>query len=75
MLKAQFSFKFEQLRPHGYTNIDAIDGSQEMLAFAQKKKLYQNVQVALLGGEHKAPIADGEYQQIFQMKSSEDETE
>ncbi len=48
-----------KLRPHGYNNIDAIDGSKDMLAMAQKKELYKNYYVALLGAHRKAPVADG----------------
>ena len=47
------------MRPHGYTNIDAIDGSKDMLAMAQQKELYKNYYIALLGAHRKAPVADG----------------
>lgn len=30
-----------------------------MLALAQKKELYKNVYISLLGGQHQAPIPDG----------------
>ena len=48
-----------KLLPHGYDNIDAIDGSPDMLKLAQNEKLYKTFYVSLLGGEHKAPIEDG----------------
>lgn len=48
-----------QLRPHGYVNIDGIDGSKEMMDIAGQKGLYKNYYISLLGGQHKAPIEDG----------------
>ena len=48
-----------KLSPHGYTNIDAIDGSEDMLSLAKKEESYKNFYVSLLGGEHVAPIEAG----------------
>ena len=50
---------FCQLRDHGYTNIDAIDGSRDMLRLAEEKQLYGHYYVSLLGGQHVAPFDDG----------------
>ncbi len=48
-----------QLKPHGFSNIEAIDGSTGMQSLAQKKQLYKKYYIALLGAQHKAPIPDG----------------
>jgi hypothetical protein len=53
------SYLFCQLREHGYTNIDAIDGSRDMLRLAEEKQLYRSYHVSLLGGQHAAPFNDG----------------
>ncbi len=44
---------------HGYTNMDAIDGSRDMLKLAEEKQLYRSYYVSLLGGQHAAPFNDG----------------
>jgi len=53
------------LFPHGYTNIDAIDGSEDMLSLARKEKLYKQFYVSLLGGEHVAPIEAETYDAVI----------
>jgi len=55
----QITNLFCQLRHHGYTNIDAIDGSRDMLRLAEEKQLYRHYYVSLLGGQHAAPFDDG----------------
>ena len=42
-----------QLKERGYTNIDAIDGSEGMLQKAKEKGVYKNCMRALIGS---API-------------------
>jgi len=37
------------LKQHGYTNVDGLDGSPEMLEVAKKNNLYNNYYCALLG--------------------------
>ena len=59
MWKMQMSNLFCQLRENGYTNIDAIDGSRDMLRLAEEKQLYGHYYVSLLGGQHAAPFDDG----------------
>merc|ERR1712071_29428 len=53
------------LSPHGYTNIDAIDGSEDMLSLAKKEESYKNFYVSLLGGEHVAPIEAETYDAVI----------
>nr|CAH0105959.1 unnamed protein product [Daphnia galeata] len=55
----------ELLRPCGYTNIDAVDASKDMLALSNKKQLYKKFYVSLLGGQHKAPVQDETYDAII----------
>ena len=38
-----------QLKKRGYTNIDALDGSEEMLKIAKTKNVYKNFYKAYLG--------------------------
>ncbi|KAK4037225.1 hypothetical protein OUZ56_029264 [Daphnia magna] len=51
----------ELLRPHGYVNIDAIDGRKDMLTLSNKKQLYKNFYVSLLGCQYTAPIQSDIY--------------
>ena len=39
------------MQQRGYTNIDALDGSEEMLKVAEKKNVYKNLYTRFLGPE------------------------
>lgn len=53
-----------ELSKHGYTNIDALDGSDEMLVAARERKCYQNVMTHLIQKDTKLPIDDHTYDHI-----------
>ena len=49
-------------RDYGFTGeIDALDGSQEMLDIAKAKDLYNNLYCCFIGGGRRMPIDDSEY--------------
>ena len=48
-----------QLVRHGFTQIDAVDPSKDMLALLEKKQIYKNV-ICDLVGTNRLPIEDGE---------------
>ncbi|XP_071952927.1 methyltransferase-like protein 27 [Antedon mediterranea] len=45
----------------GYTNIDAVDGSETSIEVARKKNIYKNLYVEWLGGDNKLSIKDDNY--------------
>ena len=45
----------------GYTNIDALDGSQEMLNQAKKKNVYQRLICSYLSDQRTSEIETGQY--------------
>ncbi|XP_022251682.1 methyltransferase-like protein 27 [Limulus polyphemus] len=47
------------LQKHGYTNIDALDGSIDMLEVAKSRDLYRNYIVDIVSEERKTTIKDG----------------
>ena len=47
-----------QLTKLGFTNLDALDGSENMLKEARKKKIYKRMIQHLIGPD-KIPIGDG----------------
>ncbi|XP_022237962.1 probable cycloartenol-C-24-methyltransferase 1 [Limulus polyphemus] len=49
------------LRPAGYCNIDAIDGSERMLERAKEQNLYQNYILSIVGQGHILPIENDTY--------------
>ena len=51
----------ENLRGRGYTHIDALDISQEMLDVTKEKDIYSKLICAALGDEPVSEIATGEY--------------
>ena len=51
----------EYLKQHGYTNVDALDISQEMLNIAKKKNVYKNVICAPLSENRIKEVDTGEY--------------
>ncbi|XP_037042536.1 uncharacterized protein LOC119078911 [Bradysia coprophila] len=53
-----------ELSENGYTNIDALDGSDEMLVVAKERNCYQNVMTHLIQKSTKLPIADHTYDHI-----------
>ncbi len=53
-----------QLKKRGYTNIDALDGSEEMLKIAKTKGVYKNFYKAYLGPSPIGDIEKGNH--IFQ---------
>ena len=56
-----------QLKEAGFTNIDALDASEEMLEMAKKKGVYKNLMCATVG-TNILPIADSKYQcQLVEM--------
>lgn len=50
-----------ELKKKGYTNIDALDGSQELLNIAKEKKIYNKYFVTLLGENRKSSIKSATY--------------
>lgn len=53
-----------RLKEHGYTNIDALDISQDMLNVAKEKKLYQNL-VCLPVEKAGEQIGSGQYDALI----------
>lgn len=51
----------EHLRDAGYKNVDALDISQEMLAIARGKGVYQNLICAALSDQKIGEIETGQY--------------
>lgn len=49
-----------QLRSYGYKNVDALDGSPQMIEEAEKKHVYDKILCAMMG-ENKLPIEDATY--------------
>ena len=49
---------FPQLKECGYTHIDALDGSEEMLGKAEQLGIYDKCVHAWVGGPHKIPLPD-----------------
>ncbi|XP_032218378.2 uncharacterized protein LOC5517919 isoform X2 [Nematostella vectensis] len=54
----------EHLQQLGYTNVDGLDISQEMLNIARQKRVYKNLICAGLSETEIAEIADGQYEGI-----------
>ncbi len=52
------------LSENGYTNIDALDGSDEMLVAARERNCYQNIMTHLIKRDTKLPIDDHTYDHI-----------
>ena len=48
-----------QLRKLGYTNIDGIDMSMDILEIAKTKVIFQNLIYGSIGGTNKSDILDG----------------
>ena len=61
-----FSLASAQLRKEGYTNIDAMDGSESMLELAKKKELYTNIYCCMVDTSKVDVIDDGN-QNIYSM--------
>lgn len=55
-----FVHPFSQLQEMGYTNIDAVDASQNMLDKAREKNIYKHLACARVGKEQ-LQIANGMY--------------
>ena len=55
----------EMLKARGYTNIDALDISQEMLNLAAAKNLYKNLICAPLKDTHMEEIETAEYDTVL----------
>ena len=55
----------EKLQEYGYTNVDGLDISPEMLKIAEKKGLYKKTYCEPLAKDHKLPILDGEYDSLI----------
>lgn len=53
------------LHENGYTNIDALDGSPEMLVMAKERKCYKNIFSCFVTKETKLPIEDHTYDHII----------
>lgn len=54
-----------QLRDKGYTNIDALDGSVEMLVMAKERQCYQNIITHFVRSDTKLPIEDQTYDHVI----------
>lgn len=50
-----------QLLAEGYVNIDAYDGSEEMLEVAKSKNLYKNIYCQYIGTNKSPGISDSGY--------------
>jgi ubiquinone/menaquinone biosynthesis C-methylase UbiE len=50
-----------ELRKHGYTNIDALDASAEMLEIAKHRNLYTNIICSKIGDGQQTPILKNTY--------------
>lgn len=53
-----------ELKANGYTNIDAIDGSEDMLVAAREGNCYKNVMAHMITGDSKIPIPDHTYDHL-----------
>ena len=53
------------LRDKGYTNIDALDGSPQMLAIAKQRNIYKNIITSFVSKDIKLPIEDKTYDHII----------
>lgn len=53
------------LSEKGYTNIDALDGSADMLSAAKDRKCYQNIFTHLIEKDAKLPVEDHTYDHII----------
>lgn len=53
------------LSENGYTNIDALDGSAEMLVAAKNAKCYQNIITHFIKKDVQFPIEDHTYDHII----------
>lgn len=54
-----------RLRENGYTNIDALDGSAEMLIMAKKRQCYEKIITHFIRRDTKLPIEDHTYDHII----------
>lgn len=53
-----------ELSKNGYTNIDALDGSDEMLVAARERKCYRNIMTHMIKCDTALPIEDHTYDHI-----------
>ena len=52
----------EYLKEHGYTNVDALDVSEGMLAIAEKKNVYKKL---ICGSQEENDVKTGEYDAVL----------
>lgn len=55
----------KELRARGFLRIDGLDGSQQMLAIAEQRGLYDNCFHELVGEEQLRHVADASYDQLI----------